>query len=104
MQSIIRNGDYFFTDEILLGDIIVPPKPHEYAKWTDGAWVIDADLFFAELDSQEAKEFLDSTDWQISRHLEQKELEIKPTMHEDDFLDLLRQRQEARDLILNEEE
>lgn len=102
MYSVIRNGDYLFTDNILLGDIQVQQKPHENAVFLNGTWIIDVDSYFASLDFEEAKETLNSTDWQILRHKEQVDLGIETTLSEEEYLQLITKRQEAREKVQND--
>ena len=59
--------------------------------------IIDAQ---AEVDSEEALVFLESTDYKVLRHLGQKALNISTTLTEQEYLDLETQRQEARTKVL----
>lgn len=45
-------------------------------------------------DNNQKKEFLNSTDWKILRHLREKTLGIETSMSEDEYLELENQRQE----------
>lgn len=47
------------------------------------------------------REFLNSTDWKVLRHLRQKALGIATTLTEDEYLDLENQRQNAANNIIN---
>lgn len=104
MYSIIRNGEYLCTDKILLGDIQVPEKPHENAFYVNGEWVLDADEFFVNNDSKEGLDFLNSTDWKVIRHQDQLALGIETSLCEEEYFQLLQQRQQARERILTRAE
>lgn len=49
--------------------------------------------------NQEAKEFLDSTDWMVIRHRDQVEIEAATSLSTEEFSELLYKRQQARDSI-----
>jgi len=49
----------------------------------------------------EAKEILDSSDWQIIRHKDQKELGIETSLTDQEYIDLLLERQATREEIIN---
>ena len=46
-------------------------------------------------ENSEKKEFLNSTDWKILRHLREKALNIETSMTEEEYIDLENQRQTA---------
>jgi hypothetical protein len=54
-----------------------------------------------ELENAEKREFLNSTDWKILRHLRQKALGIETSLTEEEYADLENQRQEAANSIIN---
>ena len=88
MYSVIRDGVYLETDTLLFGDLKVPKKPHEYAIFLNGEWVLDTDTYFQSLDKSEA-------------YKEEKDLGITTTLSEGEYLDLIAKRQERR-AILND--
>lgn len=47
------------------------------------------------------REFLNSTDWKILRHIRQKSLGIATSLTEEEYLDLENQRQNAANSIIN---
>jgi len=96
MYTVIRNGKYLHTEKFIIGDIEVSPKPHENALFINDEWVIDADCFFAKTESTEALEFLNATDWQITRHKEEQDLEIETTLSNEEYLALITKRQLLR--------
>lgn len=48
----------------------------------------------------EAQQFLDSTDWMVVRHRDQQDMGITPSMTGEEFQELLRKRQMAREVII----
>lgn len=46
-----------------------------------------------------AKKFLDSTDWKVVRHLDERELNQGTTLTEQEFNDLLQERKQARETL-----
>lgn len=101
MFFVIRNGEYLESEKLLFGDIQVPQKPHESAMFLNGEWIIDTDSYFSKIEKEEAQEFLNNTDWKISRHKEQLDLGIETSLTNDEYLKLISQRQERR-AILND--
>ena len=99
MFYVIRNNEYLETEKLLFGDIEVAKKPHEKAIFINNNWVIDADSYFKELDKKEAQDFLKNTDWQIIRHKEQKELGVETSLTDDEYLELILQRQKRRNIL-----
>ncbi len=99
MYYVIRNGQYIESEKLLFKDIPVPQKPHEKAEFIDGNWVINADLLFAELDKKEAEESLNSTDWKVTRHKEQQDLGIETSLTNEEYLELITQRQNWRNIL-----
>jgi hypothetical protein len=47
------------------------------------------------------REFLNSTDWQVMRHIRQKALGIQTTLSDSEYLDLENRRQNAANSIIN---
>jgi len=101
MESVIRNGEYIFTETVLLNDIIVPVRPHENAIYTNGEWVLNIDELLGKTSSSEGLELLKSTDWKVLRHQDQLALSIATTLSKDEYLELLQQRQNARNEVGN---
>lgn len=101
MYCVIRNGQYIESEKLLFGDVVVPKRPHENADFINGEWLINADILFAQADKEEAEAFLNSTDWQVIRHKEQQDLGIETSLSEDEYLELITQRQERR-IFLND--
>lgn len=99
MFYVIRNNEYLETEKLLFGDIEVPQKPHENAIFTDHEWVINADSYFANLDKKEAAEFLNDTDWKVIRHKEQKDLGAETSLTDDEYFELISQRQKRRNIL-----
>lgn len=100
MFYVIRNGEYLEADTLLFDDIEVPQCPHESAVFLNGNWVLDADSYFSKIDKEEAQEFLNNTDWKIIRHKEQQDLGIETSLSDEEYLELIAQRQERR-VVLN---
>lgn len=99
MFFIIRNGEYLETEKKSLGDIEVPKRPHDNAIYVNNEWIIDADTYFYDLDKSEAAEFLKNTDWKIMRHKEQQELGVELSLTEEEYIELIIERQERRNLL-----
>lgn len=99
MYYVIRDGLYIESEKILFGDIQVSKKPHEKAELINKKWVLNADLLFEELGKKEAAEFLNVTDWKIIRHKEQQDLGIETSITQEEYLQLITKRQEARNLL-----
>lgn len=99
MYFVIRNGEYLESETLLFDDIEVPQKPHQNAVFTNGEWIIDADSYFSKINKEEAQDFLNNTDWKITRHKEQQDLGIETSLSEDEYLELITQRQEKRILL-----
>ena len=55
----------------------------------------------AESVSKEALEFLNATDWKVVRHRDQIDLNITPSLTNEEYITLLEQRQKAREEVLN---
>jgi len=49
--------------------------------------------------NDEARQFLADTDWKITRHKEQVEMNIETSMTDQEYITLLQERQSVRDLI-----
>ena len=47
----------------------------------------------------EARKFLDETDWKVLRHRDQLAFGIEASLTEEQYLELLQQRQEARNKV-----
>lgn len=99
MFFVIRNGEYLESEKLLFGDIQVPQRPHEQSIFINNEWVINADDYFSRLDKTEAEKFLKETDWKILRHKEQQELGVETSLSEEEYLDLIIERQERRNLL-----
>lgn len=99
MFFVIRNGEYLESEKLLFGDIQVPQRPHEQSIFINNEWVINADEYFSKLDKTEAEKFLKETDWKILRHKEQQELGVETSLSEEEYLDLIIERQERRNLL-----
>lgn len=102
MREVIRNGQYLITDEVLLSDTLVYKKPHADATWLNGKWILNIDELLSKENSNEALAFLNSTDWKVIRHLDQLALGIETSLCEEEYLQLLQQRQESREAVVNE--
>ena len=99
MFYVLRNGQYLETEKMLFGDVRVQKRPHKNAFLKDDEWIIDAYSLFVELDKKEAEQFLNSTDWKIIRHKEQQDLGIETSLSQDEYLNLIKERQERRNIL-----
>ena len=50
-------------------------------------------------DKKEAEQFLNETDWKIIRHKEQQDLGIETSLSEDEYLNLIKERQNRRNIL-----
>ena len=76
----------------------------QFPKLVDGVVVEDEEKkqqYEAQIQSQEALNFLNTTDWKVIRHRDQQALGVPTSMTEEQFQELLEQRQSARDSIIN---
>ena len=101
MKTVIRNGEYLFVEELMIDDVEVPIRPHPDAKFINGEWILDLDSYFSETDSTESQQFLIDTDWQVIRHRDQLALGVETSLSEEKYLDLLQNRQNAREKVIN---
>lgn len=99
MFFVIRNGEYLESEKLLFGDIQVPQRPHKHSIFINNEWVINADSYILENEKKEAEEFLQDTDWKILRHKEQQELGVKTSLSEEEYINLITERQERRTLL-----
>lgn len=77
----------------------------QFPKLVDGVVVEDEEKrqqHEAQIQSQEALNFLNTTDWKVIRHRDQQALGLSTSITEEQFQELLEQRQKARDSILGE--
>ena len=79
--------------------------PGEFDRWDFElySWVEDMELVARiqqEKIDQEAKKFLNETDWKVIRHRDQLDLGIETSLTNNEFIELLRQRQEARNRVM----
>src|SRR5574344_1203038 len=104
MQTVIRNGKYIFVEKLEFNDIEVPIRPHSDAQFINGEWILDLDNYFKNDDSKESQKFLNETDWQVIRHRDQLALGIETSLSDEEYLELLQNRQNARKRILTRAE
>jgi hypothetical protein len=77
--------------------------PFKYS-YLDGQMVVNTvakRVIESRVSNKENQAFLDSTDWICTRHRDQVELGVKTTLTNEEFLELLQKRQEARIAIVN---
>lgn len=65
-------------------------------------YIDDTEELAREAANVEAMTFLQSTDWKILRHRDQQDLGLPTSLGADEFQELLRQRQMAREAIIND--
>lgn len=99
MFFVIREGEYLETEKVLFGDIQIPKRPHANSILINNEWVLDADTYLSEIEKSEAEEFLQNTDWKILRHQEQQALGVETSLSEEEYLDLIIERQERRNIL-----
>src|SRR5574344_1555371 len=102
MKTVIRNGEYLFVEELLLNDIEVPIRPHPDAFFENGGWVFDMDNYLSTEDSTEAVQFLKDSDWKVIRHRDQLALGIETSLTDEEYKNLLQQRQDARGKVISD--
>ena len=54
-------------------------------------------------DNNEALNFLNDTDWMVTRHRDQQSMGITTSLTEEQYTNLLKERQEARDKVIHNE-
>jgi hypothetical protein len=77
--------------------------PFKYS-YSDGHMVVNVAtkrIIESRTTNKENQSFLDSTDWMCTRHRDQIELGIETTLTNEEFLELLKKRNEARASIIN---
>jgi hypothetical protein len=77
--------------------------PFKYS-YLDGQMVVNnvtKRIIESRATNKENQAFLDSTDWMCTRHRDQIELGIETTLSNEEFLELLKKRNEARASIVN---
>lgn len=84
-----------------LTDII----PNEFDKWNYelNQWIEDKDLINRiqqEKINKESRQFLAETDWKVIRHKDQLDLNIQTSLTNEEYIELLQLRQQAREKVV----
>lgn len=77
--------------------------PFQY-QYIDGKFIIDEAklrILSAKKSNQELIQILAETDWKVLRHRDQLELGIETSLTNDEFIALLQERQESRNMVIN---
>lgn len=104
----VSNQDFnraFLEDDEMVVEIMDTLDASELiGKIYDNGRFIDEEkdeLYFIAKRNEDCLDFLQSTDWKIARHREQKELGIETSMSDDDYQKLMEERQAARSKIID---
>ena len=75
----------------------------KYEKYTDEELKEQQEIKQVVQTTNQSLQFLDDTDWKVTRHRDQLALGIETSLTNEEYLNLLTQRQEARDLVIRGE-
>ena len=75
----------------------------KYEKYTDEVLKEQQEIKQVVQTTNQSLQFLDDTDWKVTRHRDQLALGIETSLTNEEYLNLLTQRQEARDLVIRGE-
>jgi hypothetical protein len=105
-DGIVQGYSFSFMDGWI--EFINPPQdfincPFHY-KYIDGKFVIDEiklRILSSKKTNQELIQYLADTDWLVLRHRDQLELGLETSLSNDEFIEILRKRQESREMVVN---
>lgn len=78
-------------------------KNGHYKKYSNSAIQELRSIQQIEKDNNTALNFLNDTDWMVTRHRDQLAMGIETSLNEEEYNNLLQQRQEARDKVIHNE-
>ena len=98
-QIVMFDGKVFATDS----NLYFLNSEGKYEKYTDEEFKEQQEIKQVVQTTNQSLQFLDDTDWKVTRHRDQLALGIETSLTNEEYLNLLTQRQEARDLVIRGE-
>lgn len=98
-QIVMFDGKIFATDS----NLYFLNSEGKYEKYTDEELKEQQEIKQVVQITNQSLQFLDDTDWKVTRHRDQLALGIETSLTNEEYLNLLTQRQEARDLVIRGE-
>lgn len=98
-QIVMYDGKVFATDS----NLYFLNSEGKYEKYTDEELKEQQEIKQVVQTTNQSLQFLDDTDWKVTRHRDQLALGIETSLKNEEYLNLLTQRQEARDLVIRGE-
>lgn len=98
-QIVMFDGKVFATDS----NLYFFNSEGKYEKYTDEELKEQQEIKQVVQTTNQSLQFLDDTDWKVTRHRDQLALGIETSLTNEEYLNLLTQRQEARDLVVRGE-
>ena len=98
-QIVMYDGKVFATDS----NLYFLNSEGKYEKYTDEEFKEQQEIKQVVQTTNQSLQFLDDTDWKVTRHRDQLTLGIETSLTNEEYLNLLTQRQEARDLVIRGE-
>lgn len=98
-QIVMFDGKVFATDS----NLYFLNSEGKYEKYTDEELKEQQEIKQVVQTTNQSLQFLDDTDWKVTRHRDQLALGIETSLTNEEYLNLLTQRQEARDLVIRGE-
>lgn len=93
-QEILENGSDLYRIDLSLKKVIEYIKPLEER-------ILELKTNKIKEFNQHAKQELRDLDWKVLRHIEQKELQIQTSLTENEYQELLQNKQSIRDKVNN---
>lgn len=98
-KIVMYDGKVFATDS----NLYFLNNEGKYEKYTDEELKEQQEIKQVVQTTNQSLQFLDDTDWKVTRHRDQLALGIETSLTNEEYLNLLTQRQEARDLVIRGE-
>ena len=98
-QIVMYDGKVFATDS----NLYFFNSEGKYEKYTDEEFKEQQEIKQIVQTTNQSLQFLDDTDWKVTRHRDQLALGMETSLTNEEYLNLLTQRQEARDLVIRGE-
>lgn len=98
-KIVMYDGKVFATDS----NLYFLNSEGKYEKYTDEEFKEQQEIKQVVQTTNQSLQFLDDTDWKVTRYRDQLALGIETSLTNEEYLNLLTQRQEARDLVIRGE-
>ena len=98
-KNVMYDGKVFATGS----NLYFLNSEGKYEKYTDEEFKEQQEIKQVVQTTNQSLQFLDDTDWKVTRHRDQLALGIETSLTNEEYLNLLTQRQEARDLVIRGE-